>query len=51
MIPDSKKTLRACLRCGLVKSKKQWEIAKYCDNCGNFERIDPNENTSTGFQG
>mmetsp|Transcript_9529 Transcript_9529/g.10244 ORF Transcript_9529/g.10244 Transcript_9529/m.10244 type:complete len:117 (+) Transcript_9529:76-426(+) len=54
IVPDEFKALRACLRCGLIKTFIQFN-ERGCDNCefldmeGNRERV--NECTTSTFEG
>ena len=36
VIPNSKTNLLACVKCGLIKSRSDWEGTLTCENCGPF---------------
>lgn len=46
VVPKSRKNLRACYKCGLIKSHGEWVIEKNCQNCGPFRKLTMAENVS-----
>lgn len=48
--PESLRSLRACLRCKLIKSAGQFQD-NGCDNCVEFEEKNPIEYTTPRFHG
>ena len=50
-IPDTMRGLRACLKCKLIKSIKQFQD-EGCENCaGSFDNANANQFTTPTFHG
>eukprot|EP01028_Stygiella_incarcerata_P013540 TRINITY_DN82755_c0_g1_i1.p1 TRINITY_DN82755_c0_g1~~TRINITY_DN82755_c0_g1_i1.p1 ORF type:complete len:119 (-),score=23.46 TRINITY_DN82755_c0_g1_i1:38-394(-) len=49
-VPDSAKDLRACMSCGLVKTKEQFE-REGCENCPFLESFSEDDYTTSSFSG
>ena len=51
VVPKSSKQLKACLKCGLMKTHDEWVVDRSCQNCGPFRQLTLSNNVTAQHQG